>query len=139
MIEKTHTSGFWPALYDPFRALGTRVADWFAPASEASVNDDDYQISLELPGVDEKDIEVAVNDGILTVSGEKTAKKEASGESWYFSERQFGSFSRSFRLPPDADEDRTEASFKDGVLLVVVPKVASKAGAGARKIKIAKR
>jgi len=124
MIEKFPTSGFWPSLYEPFRQAGTRLTDWLAPASEASVVDNAYRIAVELPGVAEGDIQVTADDGVVTVRGEKKSSREESGEDWYFSERQFGSFSRSFRLPADADEAAVKAELKDGVLTVVVPQKA---------------
>ena len=133
MVEKSHTTGFWPSLYDPFRQMGARVADWFAPASEASVNGEAYRIALELPGVDEKDIDIGVHDGVVTVKGEKRSEREETGESWYFSERQFGAFSRSFRLPPDADAGAVQADLKEGVLTVTVGK---KAQAPAEGVKV---
>ncbi|MDE3080417.1 MAG: Hsp20/alpha crystallin family protein [Paracoccaceae bacterium] len=136
MVEKTHASGFWPSLYEPFRTIGNRVADWFAPASEASSNDTAYAIAIELPGVAEEDIQMTLDDGVVTVSGEKRTAREEEGESWYFSERQFGSFSRSFRLPPDADEAGVAATLKDGVLTITVPKRAASAAEGARTISI---
>ena len=126
MVEKTHTGGFWPSLYDPFRQMGSRVADWFAPASEASANGDAYVISVELPGVEEKDMDVSVADGVVTMKGEKRTSREEKGDTWFFSEREYGSFSRSFRLPPDADEGGVAAELKDGVLSVTVPKKAEK-------------
>lgn len=133
MVEKSHASGFWPSVYEPFRNIGARVADWFAPASEASAREDAYSISIELPGVAEDDIHVSVRDGVVTVSGEKRTSREEKGETWYFSEREFGAFSRSFRLPPDADEDNVRADLKDGVLSLTIPKKApSMAGSGAR-------
>jgi HSP20 family protein len=138
MVEKSHTSGFWPSLYDPFRALGGRVADWFAPASEASATDGGYTIRIEVPGVEEKDIDLSVHDGVVTVKGEKRTSREEKGETWYFTEREYGSFSRSFRLPPDADEARVSAELKDGVLVVTVPKVSPEAAKGARKVAISK-
>lgn len=122
MVEKTHTTGFWPSLADPFRSMGTRLAEWIAPASEASADDDVYRISIELPGVEEKDIELAAENGIVTLKGEKKTEREEKGETWFFSERQYGAFSRSFRLPPDADEDKVKADLKNGVLTVTVPK-----------------
>lgn len=135
MVEKSENVGFWPSLYDPFARLGTRLAEWVAPASEASSKDDVYRISLELPGVEEKDIEVTVHDGVLRVTGEKRTSREEKGETWFFSERQFGSFARSFRLPPDADETEVEADLKDGVLTVAVKKRAE-AEPAARSVKI---
>jgi len=137
MVEKSHTSGLWPSLYEPFRAVGSRLAEWVAPASEASTNDNAYVISIELPGVDEKDIELSVENGVITVKGEKKTSREEKGETWYFSERQFGAFSRSFRVPPDADEAKVAADLKDGVLTITVPKSAPEPEV-AKKVKIKK-
>lgn len=137
MVEKSETGGFWPSLYDPFQRIGARMADWLTPASEASVQDDAYRIAIELPGVAEEDIDVSVHDGVVRVSGEKKTSHEEEGETWYFSERQFGSFSRSFRVPPDADQDAVEAELDDGVLTLVLPK-RSEPEASAKSVKIAK-
>ncbi len=122
MVETSHTSGGWPTMFEPFRNMGRQVADWFAPASEAAVDENTYRIVLELPGVEDKDIDVSVNDGVVTVKGEKKSTREEKGETWYFSERQYGSFSRSFRLPPDADAGKVSADLKDGVLTVNITK-----------------
>lgn len=138
MVETSHTSGFWPALYEPFRRFGSTVAEWVAPASEASGGDDAYRISVELPGVAEEDIHLSVNEHVVTLQGEKRLEREEQGETWYFSERQYGSFSRSFRLPPDADGDRVEAALKDGVLTITVPKHAPGPEKGAHRVKIAR-
>lgn len=138
MVEKSHTSGFWPSLYDPLRNMGARVADWFAPASEASVDDGAYRIRVELPGVAEKDVKVSLDDGVVTVTGEKSSSREEKGETWYFSEREYGSFSRSFRLPPDADAGAVNAEMKDGLLTVSVGKKSPDAAKGGTEIPIAK-
>ncbi len=131
MVEKSHTTGFWPSLYDPLRGLGAKVADWFAPASEASVGEGGYRIRIELPGVAEKDVRVSVQDGVVTVRGEKQSSREEKGETWYFSEREYGSFSRSFRLPPDADAAAVTADLTDGLLTVSIGKKSpDTAGAG---------
>ncbi len=124
MVEKTHTSGFWPSLYDPFRHMGERVSDWLAPASEAAADEDAYRIAVELPGVAEKDVDLSVEDGVVTLKGEKRTEREEKGETWFFSERQYGSFSRSFRLPPDAATDKIDAQLTDGVLNIIIPKTA---------------
>lgn len=134
MVEKTHTTGLWPSLADPFRAMGSRLAEWIAPASEASGDENAYRISIELPGVEEKDITLSAENGIVTLKGEKKIEREEKGETWFFSERQYGAFSRSFRLPPDADEDKVRADLKNGVLTVTVPK--AKAEAKNRQVKI---
>ncbi|MTJ03649.1 MAG: Hsp20/alpha crystallin family protein [Sediminimonas qiaohouensis] len=122
MVEKSHTAGLWPSLYEPFKAVGSRMADWLAPASDASVGDDAYTITMELPGVEEGDIDVSVSDGVITVKGEKSATREDKGDTWYFSERQYGAFSRAFRLPQDANGDKVAANLKDGILTLSVPK-----------------
>ncbi|WP_432684810.1 Hsp20/alpha crystallin family protein [Roseovarius tibetensis] len=122
MIEKSNMTGFWPQLYEPLRNFGTRMAEWMAPASDASSDDGAYRITMELPGVEEKDIDLSVHDGMVTVKGEKTAEREETGETWFFTERQYGAFSRSFRLPADADGDNVEAKLKDGVLSMTIPK-----------------
>lgn len=127
MIEKSPLGQFWPSLSEPFRHLGTRLAEFVSPASEASSDDAAYHIKLELPGVEEDDIHVTVDDGVMTIRGEKKTAREDKGETWYFSERQYGSFSRSFRLPADADADKVSAALKDGVLEVSVPRKAIEA------------
>jgi HSP20 family protein len=137
MVETTHKSGLFPSLMDPLRSMSARVADWFAPASEAAVNEAEYRIALELPGVAEADIEITVHDGVVGVSGKKMSEREEKGDTYFFSERSYGSFSRSFRLPPDADADAVSAGLKDGILTIRVPKKAAAAPEGARKVKIA--
>lgn len=124
MVEKSSSGSLWPSLYEPFRTMGSRLADWLTPASEASQTGDSYRIAMELPGVAEEDIHATVEDGVLLVKGEKKSEREEKGDTWYFSERQFGSFSRSFRLPSDADAAGVKAEMKDGVLTVTVPKKA---------------
>ncbi len=131
MVETNQTSGFWPSLYAPLRGVGSRIADWLSPASDASSDEDTYRISMELPGVSESDINVTAEAGMLVVSGEKSSEREDKGDTWYFSERQYGSFRRSFRLPVDADDEGVVAHMKDGVLEISVPR--KKPGAGTAK------
>lgn len=137
MVEKSQSTGMWPTFYEPFRHLGTRVADWLSPASDAKVDKDAYRITMELPGVEEKDIDVSLHEGVVTVKGEKSAAHEEKGDTWFFSERQFGSFSRTFRLPADAAQDKIGAELKDGVLTISVPKTTPQEPA-ARKVSIKK-
>lgn len=138
MVEKTDQSGGWTSLYDPLRALGTRLADWLSPATEASSNDTAYDISMELPGVSDDDIELTVENGVVTIRGEKKTQQEKKGDTWYFSERQYGAFRRSFRLPEDAEGDKASAKMVDGVLHVTVPKKAGVEAKSPRKIDIAR-
>ena len=128
MVESNRTHGFWPSLYEPLQRAGTRLSDWLTPASDASSNKDVYRITVELPGVAEEDVTLDIHDGVVALKGEKRSEREEKGDTWYFSERQFGAFSRSFRLPADADGDRAEAHLKDGVLTITVPKQPLDAG-----------
>ena len=137
MVETTQTSRFWPHLYEPLKGLGTRISEWLSPASEASSDDNAYTISIELPGVSEDDIDLQIENDSLVITGEKTEAREDKGETWYFSERQYGSFRRSFRLPPDADPSKAEAHAKDGVLEVTVPR-RTQESSQAHKIEIKK-
>ena len=137
MVESSQT-GLWPNLYAPLRGLGTRLSEWLTPASDASSDDAAYRITMELPGVPEDAIELTVDQGMLTVSGEKSESREDKGDTWYFSERQFGAFRRSFRLPGDADAPRAEAHVKDGVLEITVPRKAPDTGE-ARRIEVRKK
>jgi HSP20 family protein len=84
-----------------------------------------YEISAELPGMDEKDIDVAVSNGVLTVKGEKKETREEKQKDYYVSERHYGSFARSFRVPDDVDPKKIEAKFEKGVLAVTLPKTAA--------------
>ncbi|WP_347313643.1 Hsp20/alpha crystallin family protein [Defluviimonas sp. SAOS-178_SWC] len=94
-------------------------------------------MAIELPGVEEKDIDVTVDEGMVTVRGEKKEEREEKGDTWYFSERQYGSFSRSFRLPADADQSKISADLKDGVLTLTVARAAPEV-AKSRKVPIGK-
>ena len=138
MVEKTGHGGFWPSLYDPFRSFGTRLADWLNPATEASSGKEAYDIAMELPGVALGDVELTVDNGVLTIRGEKKTQSEKTGDTWYFSERQYGAFRRSFRLPEDADGQAASARMEDGVLHISVPKKALEQPETARKIEISK-
>lgn len=123
MVEKSHSPSLWPSLYEPFRHVGTRLAEWLSPASEASSDDAAYRIAIELPGVTEDDLDLTIDSGVVSIKGEKKTEREEKGETWFFSERQYGAFSRSFRLPADADEKAVNAELKDGVLTITVGKL----------------
>jgi HSP20 family protein len=93
-----------------------------APAVDVVEKDKAYEITAELPGMEEKDIEVKFADGVLSVTGEKKEEKEEKKKDWYLSERRYGSFRRAFRVPEGVDADKIEATFKNGVLTVSLPK-----------------
>jgi HSP20 family protein len=83
-----------------------------------------YEITAELPGLDEKNIEVKLANGVLSIKGEKWEKKEEKRKDYYRRERSFGSFERSFQVPEGIDTDKIAASFKNGILSVTLPKSA---------------
>ena len=116
--------GFWR---QPFRslaglerALTSKLAT--SPAVDISETDKAYEITAELPGMDERNIEVNVANGGLTIKGEKKDEKEEKKKDYYLSERRYGSFERYFTLPESVDADKIEAAFKNGVLKVTLPK-----------------
>ena len=137
MVEKSHTAGWWPNLYEPLRQVRDKVADWFAPRSDASAGEDSYEINIELPGVKAEDVDISLHDNSLVVRGEKHSHREQSGRNFFFSEREYGSFQRTFRLPPDVDANQINASFDAGVLTIRVPRT-TKTVAGGKKIPINK-
>lgn len=124
MVEKAHTAAgnWWPQMLEPLREFGGKVADFFAPSADAAVSGDFYEINVELPGVAQEDINVTMQDNMLTVSGEKRFAREEKTKEYFFSERAFGRFQRSFRLPGDVDTAAINAAFKDGVRTLRVPK-----------------
>jgi len=95
-----------------------------SPAVDIVEKDHVYEIIAELPGLDEKNIEVSLANGGLTIKGEKQEEKEEKKKDYYLHERHFGSFERSFRVPEGVDASKIEASFKKGVLTVTLPKSA---------------
>jgi HSP20 family protein len=97
-----------------------RMAGW--PSVEVIETDKDVRITAELPGLDDKDVEVLMGDGVLTIRGEK--KSEVEDKERAFSERTYGRFERRIPLAWDVEEDKIDASFKNGVLTVTMPKSA---------------
>ena len=94
--------------------------NWF-PAADISEDDKSFQIELEIPAVARENVEVSVSDGVLTINGERTMEEKSEGKR-HRVERRYGKFTRSFRLPENADEENIQASSKDGVLHLVINK-----------------
>lgn len=116
----------WPSLRRPLdvEPLRRLAGGDLTPAVDIKEQDNSYLISAELPGIDDKDITVELQDDLLTVRGEKRAQREEKDKSYHLTERSYGSFMRSFRLPPDADAGKASATFSKGVLSISVPKSA---------------
>lgn len=112
----------------PSRVLGfeaprlARAAWQVAPAMDLVEKDDAYEITAELPGLDDKNVEIKLSNHTLTIRGEKSEEKEDKQKDYYLSERRYGSFQRSFQLPEGVDADKIDAKFAKGVLTVKLPK-----------------
>ena len=92
------------------------------PVVDIEESEQDYVIHAELPGLDKDKVKVTVEDGVLTLSGERDLERTAEGKTYHHIERSHGTFSRSFTLPEDSDAERVEAQFTNGVLTVRVAK-----------------
>ena len=107
----------------PLAGLGS---DMLAPRIDIAESKDAIDLTAELPGVDEKDVDVTLADGVLTIRGEKMAERDEKDKdkNWHVVERSYGSFSRTISLPFDPDSAKVEANFEKGVLHIHLPKPA---------------
>jgi len=108
----------------------------FSPAINTREGEFAYHVEVDLPGMRKEDINIQVEDNTLVISGERKVKDEIKEENYYKIESRFGSFSRSFSLPEEADVENIHAESKDGVLEVVVPKLESEKVDKVKKIDI---
>lgn len=118
--------------WDPFN-YGTRAVQTFAPTFEVKETAEQFVVRADLPGVAEKDLDISVHNGVLSISGHRAAEERKEGESYYVYERQYGSFSRSFGLPDTADPEKVDAKLDNGVLQLTIGK---KVQAKPRKIEL---
>jgi len=118
---------------EPFERFFTSFAA--APAVDVVEKDTEYRITAELPGMDEKDVEVKLAGDVLTISGEKKDEHEEKEKHFSFSERRYGAFKRTFQLPEGVDCEKIAASFEKGVLTVTLPKTAA-AKSAEKKIEV---
>ena len=105
---------------EPFWRRGLGGND--LPAVDIVEKEKAYEITAELPGLDEKNIELKISNGVLTIKGEKQEEKETQKKDYYLHERSYGSFQRSFSVPDGVDVEKADARFKKGVLSVTMPK-----------------
>lgn len=125
-LWRSRAPSFWTELDSLFnRPLITNGDSVWTPAVDVRETKDEIVLTAELPGVDGKDVSVSVENGVLSISGEKTEERTEGGEDAQFHviERRHGSFERSFRMPRSADGEKVDARFKDGLLTVSIPKV----------------
>lgn len=128
-----------PETWDPFRDMDTRInrifgltkwndegealamADW-VPSCNVSEDDKQYRVRAELPEVKKEDVHVTLENGVLTIEGERKQEKEEKGIKYHRREFNYGKFVRRFTMPEEADESKVEARFNDGVLNVTIAK-----------------
>lgn len=122
--------------FDPFFGMETRAAkSGFIPSFEIKETNDNYVLKADLPGVREEDLDISLHGNVLTVSGSRAADEHREGETYFIYERQYGSFSRSFSLPDEANGEAIEADLRDGVLTLTIAK---RAESKPRKIQLKK-
>jgi HSP20 family protein len=115
----------WPSLRTEEKA--------FVPVFDVSETDSALIVKAEVPGIDQKDMDISLSNGLLTIKGEKKLEKKEDNEQFHSLERSYGAFSRTFRLPVEIDTEKVDASYKDGVLTVTLPKIET---AQPRKIEV---
>jgi HSP20 family protein len=125
------------------QASGRATTTAWAPAVDISERKDAYLVTVELPGLKAEDLDITLEDGLLTIQGERQFTQESAEQQFHRVERRYGSFRRSITLPSQVQADAIEASFENGVLEVVVPKaeeakpkkISVKAGGSRQEVK----
>ena len=112
-----------PMLFDVEPAWRSEFS-FSTPAIDMSEDEKAYKVSVELPGIDAKDIDLSVSGDMLVLKGEKRQEKEQNDKNYHFSERAHGSFQRAFELPASVDRNKIAADFSKGVLTLALPKTA---------------
>ncbi len=115
---------------DFFKGFGVRTlggegeaAGTFVPQIDMAEDTKEIKVTAELPGMDEKSIDINVSKDVLTLKGKKEEQKEQKGEQMYYAERSFGSFTRVIPLPAEVNPDKAEATFSKGILNITLPKI----------------
>ena len=112
----------WDSFFEGRPSRRTREEGEWLPSIDVSETKSDLVVKAELPGMEAKDIEISLNEGLLTIKGDKKQEREEKEEGYHLIERSYGSFTRSIRLPKDVQSDKINASYKNGVLKVILPK-----------------
>ena len=125
----------WPSLPNLMKSSDESLV---VPSMDIRENGSEIVIEAELPGMEEKDIDVSLKNGMLTIKGEKRSEKEKKEDDYHLTERRYGSFQRSFRVPETVNEDKIDAHLEKGVLHVKMAKKPEAAGT-AKKISVAQK
>ena len=112
----------WDSFFEerPRRKI-EELGEW-GPSLDLSETKNDLIVKAEIPGIDPKDIDISLNKDVLTIKGEKRRETEEKEENYHFIERSYGAFARSIRLPREVQNEKINASYKNGVLRVTLPK-----------------
>jgi HSP20 family protein len=113
---------FWGNDTDLLDRYFTRDYAW-TPAVDIEEDEKQYLVTMDLPGLDKKEVDIKLDGDVLTISGEKKDEKQENGKNYHRLERYYGKFERSFRLNEDVNKEQIEANFKNGVLRIALPKV----------------
>ncbi len=111
----------WDSFFERRPARVEEVSEWF-PSLDVSETKNEYVVKAELPGIDPKDIDISLTSDLLTIKGEKKQEREEKEENYHLIERSYGSFTRSIQLPGQVQSDKINATYKNGVLKVTLPK-----------------
>lgn len=123
----------WPSVFsEGWTSLP--AGSGFSPSMEVTETDGMIEVSTELPGMDEKDVEISLTDGMLTIRGEKKLEKEEKKKSYRLVERSYGAFERAVAIPPGVDASKVKAKMTKGVLRLEIPKPAA---VSSQQVKIA--
>jgi len=122
-----------PFLAEPIVPASVWDMEGWVPAVELTEADGEYVLTAELPGISKADVDLSIDDGVLTLRGEKKTEKEEERGKTHYRERRYGAFERSFTLPSNVDAAKVKADFKDGLVEVHMPKGAATKG---RKIEL---
>ncbi len=126
LFDRFATGFGMPSFGRVFDIMPTLRTEFALPTPAVDITEDDaaYKVTAELPGMEEKNVEVTLSDDVLTIKGEKTAETEKKDKNYYLSERSYGAFQRSFVVPEGVDSGKIAADFAKGVLTVTLPKAA---------------
>jgi HSP20 family protein len=119
---------FMGAKWDEFPALGEWTLGEWTPSLDLSETKENLVVKAEVPGMDPKEIEISLQEGVLTIKGEKKQEKEEKDERHHRMERAYGGFTRSVRLPVGVDGSKVNATFKNGLLTITLPKTPAAKG-----------
>ena len=136
-LEKTNKRSDWLSAREPFSLFQRDMnrlfenffdrdfldaGNGFSPQVDLSETEKEIIVKADIPGVEEKDLDISISNNILVIRGEKKSEKEEKKENYYRSERSYGSFQRSIQLPVKVEESKVDAVFKNGVLKITLPK-----------------